>query len=104
MITVEDLIKILKSQLGEGNLIIHKNIESKQVKIYKTVSYKLYLTLKRKKYLLLKFDTTTRMLVDQEDKKIKETDLLFLSLLFKYIQSEEWKNVIKGEVDGLDKI
>lgn len=101
---IENIIKVLEKQLNKGVLVLHKTITPKQIAAYKDVVFKLYYVLNKKKYLLIEYNSAFKILSDQEDKILKDVSLIFIDLIFNYVQGEEWLNIKEGKIDELVKV
>ena len=91
-VSVQDKIK--------GHFILHISITSNSTfKVYKDYAYNLYYINKKNKYLVLNMIQKHRVPKEQEATLKDALDEQFCVGLFKWLNSNDYNNIIKGDYD-----
>lgn len=96
---IYDIIDIIKGMLPKdnNNLILHRNFKiHSNFKAIKEFNYNLYLVNKDSNNLLLSFSENKKATSEDIDAVWGAMDKVFLQKLFKYMVSEEFKNILYG--------
>lgn len=105
---IEDIIESLnrhiedKRQLNKldnllGHLVLQKSITANSTfKAYKVISYTLWYVHIDKRYRVLHIQHTSKLLEGQEEKVIRDIEIRFMEMIFNWIGSSFYKEVING--------
>ena len=107
----EDIIQVLNRNIesrrkqdkieATGHLVLLRNITiNPSFKAYKTYEATVYFVSKRKKYKVLNCSLTAKVLEGQEERMKEDIDIKLINDIFNFIQSEYYKQIIKGEYYG----
>lgn len=87
-----------------GHLVLHKEIQlSSSFKAYKTYRYTLWFVKDKKSYRVLVLQHTDKVLDNQEENMIRKMNIMFSELLFNWIRSTYYIEVINGTYKGVEK-
>ena len=109
--TGEDIIEALNRNIESkrreekidtvGHLVLLRTIKiNPTFKAYKTYEAIIYFVAKRKKYRVLSCTLTAKILEGQEERMKEDIDIKLINDIFNFIQSEYYKQIIKGEYYG----
>lgn len=80
-----------------GHLVLQKNITNNSIaKSFKVISYTLWFVNRDKKYKVLHIQHTCKLLEGQEEKIIKDIEIRFVEMIFNWIGSNFYEEVING--------
>ena len=108
---IEDLIEAFNLTISQyrklhnidnkSHIVLQKNIEQNNTfKAYKTYIRTLWYVNGRNKYIIFKVSHTDKVLDSQEEKIIKAVDMQLAIALFKFMSTEYYDQIIKGEYYG----
>ena len=87
-----------------GHLILHKDIEPhSSFKAYKTYRYTLWFVKNKKSYRVLILQHIDKVLDNQEENMIRKMNIMFSELLFNWIRSDYYIDVINGTYKGVEE-
>ena len=95
---IEDTRKELGLQV-KGHIVLHKTIEPCKFKAYKKYIAELFYvgTKTKNKISLGKVDIVDKVLEGQEEKILSKVTVELVQLILKFVTSELFDNIIKGE-------
>lgn len=89
---------------AKGHIVLHKEITPhSSFKAYKIFTYTLWFINDKKSYRLLTLQQNARVIESQEENMIREMNIMFSTMLFNWIGTSEYNEVIKGEYGVLQK-
>lgn len=99
MIELQTIIDAASFIIKEGELILHKSMRvHPQFKVYKKFCYDLYYVLDNKKTLALSYHQTEHCPSDKIEIVWQYFDKLYLRELIKWFAGNEYKALLKNEV------
>ena len=85
-----------------GHLVLQKEImPHSSFKAYKIYKYTLWFTKKGKSYEVIVLEHTAKVLDGQEDNMNREMNIMLSNLVFNWISSNFYEQVINGEYNGI---
>ena len=85
-----------------GHLVLQKEImPHSSFKAYKIYEYTLWFTKKGKSYKVIVLQHTAKVLDGQEESMNREMNIMFSELLFNWIRSDYYMDVINGTYKGV---
>ena len=86
-----------------GHLVLQKEIMShSSFKAYKIYKYTLWFVKKGKAYEVIVLEHTEKVLDGQEENMNREMNIMFSELLFNWIGSDYYINIINGTYKGVE--
>lgn len=87
-----------------GHLVLHKEIEPhSSFKAYKTYRYTLWFVKNKKSYRVLALQHTDKVLDNREENMTRKMNIMFSELLFNWIRSTYYIEVINGTYKGVEE-
>ena len=87
-----------------GHLVLQKEImPHSSFKAYKIYKHTLWFTQKGKSYKVITLQHTAKVLDGQEENMNREMNIMFSELLFNWIRSDYYINVINGTYKGVEE-
>ena len=87
-----------------GHLVLQKEImPHSSFKAYKIYKYTLWFTDKGKSYKVIVLQHTAKVLDGQEENMNREMNIMFSELLFNWIGSDYYSDVINGTYKGVEE-
>lgn len=94
---IEDKRNLQKLHNLSGHLVLQKFIDTNSTfKAYKIINYTLWFVNLDKKYKVLHIQNTYKLLEGQEEKVFKDIEIKFVEMLFNWIGSNFYEEVING--------
>lgn len=105
----ENIVEVLNEHLvaqrngnnTRGHFVLHKNVQTESIPAYKTYSANLWYVQDKKKFEVLNVSLTDRVLHGEEEPMIRNMENKLLFKIFDIYGSDEWKKMVKGDIDGL---
>ena len=99
--SIEDKRDALKIK-ATGHLVLQRTVTPHQTfKAYKEYKYVVWFVKDGKKYRVIRLTWTTKVLDGQEEAVLKEINIRFSRLIFNWIGSDFYEQVINGEYNGI---
>ena len=87
-----------------GHLVLQKEIiPHSSFKAYKIYEYTLWFTQKGKSYKVIMLQHTAKVLDGQEENMNREMNIMFSELLFNWIRSDYYMDIINGTYKGVEE-
>lgn len=111
---IEDIIEGLNKHIElkrierginyKGHLVLQKEIiPNPSFKIYKIYKYTLWFTNRGNSYTVIILQHTAKVPEGQEENMVREMNTMLSTLIFNWIGSDFYEEVIKGEYNGVSK-
>ena len=85
-----------------GHLVLQTEIKShSSFKAYKIYKYTLWFAKKGKSYEVMVLELTTKVLDDQEENINRRMNIMLSNMIFNWIGSDFYEQVINGEYNGI---
>ena len=85
-----------------GHLVLLRTIKMNSTfKAYKTYEAIVYFVSKKKKYRVLSCTLTANVLDGQEESMLREMNIMLSTMIFNWIGSDFYEQVINGEYNGI---
>lgn len=102
---VDVLNDLLVKQRGNskvnGHFVLQRNVEPCEIKAFKTYSAKLWYVQQKRIFKAVNVGVTDKVITGEEDAIIESLNTKLLFEIFNVYDSEEWKKIVKGDIDGL---
>lgn len=105
---IEGLNKHIEIRRGErgienvGHIVLQREIiPHSSFKVYKTYKYTLWLTKRDKSYEVMKIQHTAKVPDGQEESMLREMNIMLSTMIFNWIGSDFYEQVINGEYNGI---
>lgn len=99
--SIEDKREVLKIKTT-GHLVLQKTVKPHQTfKAYKEYEFVIWFVKGEKKYRVITVKETAKVLDGQEETMIRKMNVEFSRLIFNWIGSDFYKQVINGEYNGI---
>ena len=90
--------------MATGHLVLQKEIlPHSSFKAYKIYEHTLWFTQKGKSYKVIVLQHTAKVIDGQEENMNKEMNIMFSELLFNWIRSDYYMDVINGTYKGAEE-
>ena len=105
---IEGLNKHIEIRRGErgienvGHMVLQKEImPHSSFKVYKTYKYTLWFTKRGKSYKVIVLEHTAKVPDGQEESMLREMNIMLSTMIFNWIGSDFYEQVINGEYNGI---
>lgn len=99
--SIEDKRDALKIK-ATGHLVLQRTVTPHQTfKAYKEYKFVVWFVKDDKKYRVIRLTWTTKVLDGQEETVLREINIRFSRLIFNWIGSDFYEQVINGEYNGI---
>ncbi len=105
---IEGLNKHIETRRSErgienvGHMVLQKEImPHSSFKVYKTYKYTLWFTKRGKSYKVIVLEHTAKVLDGQEENMNREMNIMLSDMIFNWIGSNFYEQVINGEYNGI---
>lgn len=105
---IEGLNKHIETRRGErgienvGHIVLHREIiPHSSFKVYKTYKYTLWFTKRGKSYEVMMIQHTAKVPDGQEESMLREMNIMLSTMIFNWIGSDFYEQVINGEYNGI---
>ena len=99
--SIEDKRDALKIK-ATGHLVLQRTVTPHQTfKAYKEYKFVVWFVKDSKKYRVIRLTWTTKVLDGQEETLLREINIRFSRLIFNWIGSDFYEQVINGEYNGI---
>lgn len=98
--TLSDIIECLNRSIQasvKGHFVLHTSIlPNKTIKLYKLVTYTIWLVQSNSNTEVFTFKSTERISEENKQAVLASLEKQFVEKLFRWIQSDDYKNIIKS--------
>lgn len=112
---IENIIKSLNNHItikrldikskATGKLILQKSIvPSSVIRACKIIDYNLWFIKDKEKFSVLHYEFTTKLTEDNKEKVIEEVETYFIEMIFNWIGSNYYSQVITDKYRGVNNI
>ena len=105
---IEGLNKHIETRRSEreienvGHMVLQKEIMPHSLfKVYKTYKYTLWFTKRGKSYEVMMIQHTAKVPDGQEESMLREMNIMLSTMIFNWIGSDFYEQVINGEYNGI---
>ena len=105
---IEGLNKHIETRRNErgiknvGHIVLQREIiPHSSFKVYKTYKYTLWFTKRGKSYEVMEIQHTAKVLDGQEENMNREMNIMLSNMIFNWIGSDFYEQVINGEYNGI---
>lgn len=85
-----------------GHIVLQREIiPHSSFKVYKTYKYTLWFTKRGKSYEVMKIQHTAKVPDGQEESMLREMNIMLSTMIFNWIGSDFYEQVINGECNGI---
>lgn len=85
-----------------GHIVLQREIiPHSSFKVYKIYKYTLWFTKRGKSYEVMKIQHTAKVLDGQEDNMNREMNIMLSNMIFNWIGSDFYEQIINGEYNGI---
>lgn len=105
---IEGLNKHIETRRGErgienvGHIVLQREIiPHSSFKVYKTYKYTLWFTKRSKSYEVMMIQHTAKVPDGQEESMLREMNIILSTMIFNWIGSDFYEQVINGEYNGI---
>ena len=105
---IEGLNRHIEIRRGErgienvGHMVLQKEImPHSSFKVYKTYKYTLWFTKRGKSYEVMGIQHTAKVPDGQEESMLREMNIMLSTMIFNWIGSDFYAQVINGEYNGI---
>lgn len=105
---IEGLNKHIETRRSErgienvGHMVLQKEImPHSSFKVYKIYKYTLWFTKRGKSYEVMRIQHTAKVPDGQEESMLREMNIMLSTMIFNWIGSDFYEQVINGEYNGI---
>ena len=105
---IEGLNKHIEIRRGErgienvGHIVLQREIiPHSSFKVYKIYKYTLWFTKRGKSYEIMRIQRTAKVPDGQEEGMLREMNIMLSTMIFNWIGSDFYEQVINGEYNGI---